>query len=47
MFKAEFKPLQTTSNFKFISFKFQNRYSIDYHYVRNWLYVMRHMGPER
>ena len=25
MFKAEFKPLQTTSNFKFISFKFQTK----------------------
>ena len=43
--------IQTTSN----HFKFQihiiqisnKRYSIDYHYVRNWLYVMRHMGPER
>lgn len=23
------------------------RYSIDYHYVRNWLYVMRYMGEER
>lgn len=23
------------------------RYSIDYHYIRNWLYVMRHWGAER
>ena len=23
------------------------RYSIDYHYIRNYLYVNRHMGPAR
>jgi hypothetical protein len=23
------------------------RYSIDYHYIRNWLYCQRHMGAER
>eukprot|EP00877_Chromochloris_zofingiensis_P003840 jgi/Chrzof1/13457/UNPLg00540.t1 len=23
------------------------KYSIDYHYIRNWLYVNRHMGPAR
>ena len=24
-----------------------HRYSIDYHYIRNWLYCQRHMGAER
>ena len=23
------------------------RYSIEYHYIRNWLYAVRHMGRER
>ena len=23
------------------------RYSLDYHNIRNWIYVNRHMGPER
>jgi 7-hydroxymethyl chlorophyll a reductase len=23
------------------------KYSIDYHYIRNFLYVNRHMGPAR
>ncbi len=23
------------------------KYSIDYHYVRNWLYVQRHWGAAR
>ena len=23
------------------------RYSIDYHYIRNFIYVHRHMGPAR
>lgn len=23
------------------------RYSIDYHYIRNWLYCQRHMGADR
>jgi 7-hydroxymethyl chlorophyll a reductase len=23
------------------------KYSIDYHYLRNWLYVQRHMGESR
>ena len=23
------------------------RYSLDYHNIRNWIYVNRHMGPKR
>jgi 7-hydroxymethyl chlorophyll a reductase len=23
------------------------RYSLDYHNIRNWIYVNRHMGPQR
>lgn len=26
---------------------FSHRYSIDYHYIRNWLYCQRHMGADR